>query len=69
MTEKFWKTCLYTHVIELDGGQSLCLRIFDNGVVDVIVELSENECYGVEVSKSLFLHSMVQFLDKLAEVR
>lgn len=60
-------TSLHTHLIELVGGKSLTLRILDNGMVDVTVELSETECYGVEVSKRLFLHSMAQFLSVLDE--
>ena len=57
-----WIKTLHTQVIELDGGKSLVLRLQDNGMVDVTVELSETECYGVEVPVSLFVNSMAAFL-------
>lgn len=62
-----WIRTLHTQVIELDGGKNLVLRIQDNGMVDVTVELSETECYGVEVSWNLFAVSMSQFMYELKE--
>lgn len=66
MTEKMIRT-LHTQIIELDGGKNLCLRILDNGMVDVTVELSESECYGLDVPWGLFLHSMSNFLYELKD--
>lgn len=58
---------LHTQVIELPEGKNLVLRIQDNGTVDVTVELSETECYGVEVPNGLFILSMADFLYQLKE--
>jgi len=58
---------LHTHVIELGADKNLVLRILDNGMVDVVVELSETECYGVEISWSLFQLSMSMFINELKD--
>ena len=58
-----WVRVFHTHVIELDAGKSLVLRLQSNGTIDVTVELSETECYGVEIPESLFRSSVLSFLD------
>lgn len=58
---------LHTHVIELGEEKNLVLRILDNGMVDVTIELSENECYGLQIRWGLFLTSMSDFLYHLKE--